>query len=90
MNTIGLLLVCAVVSVVPGFFVLVFASSGYRSLRKSHARLVQTELALRTASPQEAPARLAERQPARAAYRRQRHTFWGCFWATICRLPRIT
>ena len=88
-NLIGKLLVWAVVSVVPAFFVWLFASSSYRELKRLHAKWLQAEQQLNSTPEPQAPDLLAECRAARAAYDNRRRTFWGAIWGTLCRLPPV-
>ena len=85
-NLMGKLLVWAVVSVVPAFFVFLFASSSYRELRRLYAAWVQAEEQLKS-DPISRNDLLAGCQTARDAYRIRRRTIWGTIWGTLCRLP---
>jgi hypothetical protein len=86
-NLIGQLLVWAVVSVVPAFFLFLFASSSYRELKRLRATWIQAEQRLKSAPAPQPPELLAECRTAREAYRNRRRTFWGAVWGTVCRLP---
>jgi hypothetical protein len=86
-HLIGQLFVWAVVSVVPAYFVFLFASSSYRELKKRHARWVQAEQAFAAAPLPKPPELQTQLVAAQEAFAQCRRTVWGAFWGVVCRLP---
>ena len=89
MNWIGTLLVVAVVSVVPLFFIFVFANSAYRSLRKLRHQMTLAEAAVRHAPSADVEQQKIELDKARAAYAERRFGFWGRIIGALGGFPRV-